>query len=123
MGGSPSDPGRAAHTPGPWHRNIKPASKYPVVWAGRNTHVAMVVRGAPPRSGSGETMPDAEMEANIDLIAAAPEMYEALKLAQSAMEHMGNVLNGMDAVTAEDVALATPAFEAVDSAIVKAEGR
>lgn len=28
------------HTPGPWHRNIPPASKYPIVFSGRNAHVA-----------------------------------------------------------------------------------
>jgi len=26
-------------TPGPWHRNIPPASHYPTIFAGRNTHV------------------------------------------------------------------------------------
>ena len=70
---------KKAHTPGPWHRNIKPARKYPTVWAGRNTHIAAVVAGAPHGSGNGETMSDEEMEANIDLIAAAPEMLEALE--------------------------------------------
>src|SRR5690349_9189461 len=33
------------HTPGPWHRNIKPATKYPTVWSGRNLHVAYVSTG------------------------------------------------------------------------------
>lgn len=66
-------------TPGPWHRNIKPARKYPTVWAGRNTHVAAVVAGAPRGSGNGETMVDEEIEANIDLIAAAPDLYAALE--------------------------------------------
>lgn len=69
-----------AHTPGPWHRNIPPAAKYPTVWAGRNTHVAVVVRGAPQRSGNGETMPDDEVEANINLIAAAPDLLETVKV-------------------------------------------
>jgi hypothetical protein len=55
------------HTKGPWHRNIKPATKYSVVFAGRNTHVARVIV-------DGLT-PD-EVEANINLIAAAPELLE-----------------------------------------------
>jgi hypothetical protein len=60
------------HTQGPWHRNIKPASKYPVIFAGRNTHVAILaIRGT--------TMQEAEIEANCDLIRAAPELLEALK--------------------------------------------
>ncbi|WP_299941135.1 hypothetical protein [uncultured Nitratireductor sp.] len=70
---------KKAHTPGPWHRNIKPARRYPTVWAGRNTHIAAVVAGAPYGSGNGETMSDEEMEANIDLIAAAPDLLEALE--------------------------------------------
>lgn len=68
----------AKFTQGPWHRNIKPASRYPTIWAGRNTHVAAVVAGAPHRSGNGCSMPEEELEANIDLITAAPEMHAAL---------------------------------------------
>lgn len=60
----------AKHTPGPWHRNIKPASKYNVVFAGRNTHVAAV---------KTEGLSEAEIEANMDLIAAAPELLDALQ--------------------------------------------
>ena len=57
-------------TPGPWNRNIKPASRYPTVFAGRNTHVAMVVaRG----------LPEEEIEANCNLIAAAPDLLAALE--------------------------------------------
>lgn len=33
---------KAKHTPGPWHRNIKPAGKYRVIFTGRNTHIAML---------------------------------------------------------------------------------
>lgn len=51
------------HTEGPWSRNIKPASRYPVVFAGRNTHVAVVTtRG----------LTEEEIEGNINLIANAP---------------------------------------------------
>jgi hypothetical protein len=58
------------HTKGPWHRNIKPATKYSVVFAGRNTHVArVIVDGLTPE----------EVEANINLIAAAPDLLEALQ--------------------------------------------
>jgi len=61
---------KANYTRGGWHRNIKPASKYPVIFAGRNTHVAQVIT-----RGLG----DDEAEANADLIAAAPALYEALE--------------------------------------------
>ena len=58
----------SAHTPGPWSRNVKPASKYPTVFAGRNTHVAYVaVQG----------MSDEAAEANVSLIAAAPALLAA----------------------------------------------
>lgn len=59
------------HTPGPWHRNIKPATKYNTVWAGRNTHVARVV--VDDRDLTAD-----QIEANIALIAAAPDLLEAL---------------------------------------------
>lgn len=58
------------HTPGPWHRNIKPATHYTTVWSGRNTHVARVVP---------EGLTEAEVEANINLIAAAPDLLDALE--------------------------------------------
>lgn len=61
---------RTKHTPGPWHRNIKPAKKYCTIFAGRNKHICYL---------DGQVMSDAEAEANIDLIAAAPELLEALK--------------------------------------------
>ncbi len=58
------------HTPGPWHRNIKANGKYPIIFAGRNQHVAQAIQ-----QKDGE-----ETEANIALIATAPELLEALEL-------------------------------------------
>lgn len=60
----------SAFTPGPWHRNIKPAAKYPTIFAGRNTHVAVV---------QSRGLTDEEVEANCDLIAAASELLAALE--------------------------------------------
>jgi hypothetical protein len=60
----------AKHTEGPWGRNIPPASKYPVIYAGRNTHVAQVI---------SKGLPDAEVEANANLIAAAPDLLAVLE--------------------------------------------
>jgi hypothetical protein len=57
-------------TPGNWHRNIKPASKYPTIFAGRNTHVATV---------NTTGMSEEEIEANISAIAALPDLIEALQ--------------------------------------------
>jgi hypothetical protein len=44
-------------------------------------------------------------------------MEAALRQAQSAMNYMGDILNGMDAVLPEDVAATTEAFEAVSAAL------
>ena len=65
------------HTPGPWHRNIKPASKYTVIFAGRNTHIARLVP---------DGLTDDEIEANCNLIAAAPELLEALETMRIAFD-------------------------------------
>lgn len=65
------------HTPGDWGRNIKPASKYPIIFAGRNTHVARVIT---------DGLTEQEAEANADLIAAAPDLLDALKIAAMALD-------------------------------------
>lgn len=55
-------------TKGPWGRNIKPATKYNTVYAGRNTHVCHLATAG--------LQPD-EVEANCTLITAAPDMFGA----------------------------------------------
>lgn len=60
----------AKHTSGPWHRNIRPATKYPVVWSGRNKHVLAV-------KTIGLT--EEEIEANINLAVSAPDLLAALQ--------------------------------------------
>lgn len=65
----------AKHTAGPWHRNIPPASHYPVIFAGRNTHIAAVLGGA----RHGKALSEEEIEANCDLITAAPQMLAEFK--------------------------------------------
>jgi len=52
-----------------WHRNIKPAKKYPVIFAGRNTHVATV----------DCALSEEDAEQVCDLIVAAPAMLDALE--------------------------------------------
>lgn len=56
------------HTKGPWSRNIKPAKKYAIIFAGRNTHVAQLCTSG---------LADEEIEGNCDLIAGAPALLEA----------------------------------------------
>ena len=57
------------YTAGPWSRNIPPARKYAIVFAGRNAHIAQICSAG---------LEDSEIEANCDLIAAAPDMRDAL---------------------------------------------
>lgn len=68
-----------SHTQGPWHRNIKPATRYPTIFAGRNTHVAHVTTSG---------IPEAEVEANCDLIASAPELLRELEYAHAIIENI-----------------------------------
>lgn len=91
----------AQHTPGPWHRNVAPATKYTTVWSGRNKHVArVVVDGLSPE----------EVEANICLIAAAPDLMAALAMARSIL------------VELEDYRPDGPSVQVIDAAIAKATG-
>jgi hypothetical protein len=76
---------KSQHTPGPWHRNVSPAWKYPI-YADKNgipegkdwIHIAAVLPGNP------------NGEADLNLITAAPELLEALKLAVTALKRIRN---------------------------------
>lgn len=92
------------HTPGPWHRNIKPARKYSTVFAGRNTHVVRVV---------SEGLNDDEIEANCDLVVAAPEMLDTLRM----------LLTHTQECRRHDCPPDNYAIAAIRAAIAKAEGR
>lgn len=92
------------HTPGPWHRNIKPARKYNGIFAGRNTHVVRL---------AVEGLTDDEIEANCYLVTAAPEMLAALKLLRGDIE----IASAMLKMPMPDSA------RIADAAIAKAESR
>ena len=98
------------YTPGPWHRNIPPATKYVTVWAGRNTHVARVVP---------DHLPAEQVEGNIALIASAPTLLDALldikRLAESGNDR------GYEPFTLLEM-IATAAREAIATAGVAASG-
>ena len=68
------------HTPGPWHRNIAPATKYSTIYAGRNTHICHLANGG---------LTELEVESNCNLIAAAPELLEALERAVFELDQDG----------------------------------
>ena len=93
------------HTKGPWHRNIPPASKYCIVFAGRNTHVAKI-------ESSGLT-PE-EIEGNCNLIAAAPELLEALDSVKFCLE--------LEQQTGKLHPAWVPILSRVQTAIKKAKG-
>ena len=65
----------AQHTPGPWYRNIKAGGKYPIIFSGTAPNHAHIAQACQLRG-----KPD-EVEANISLIAAAPELLAVLSRA------------------------------------------
>ena len=94
---------KGKHTAGPWHQNIRPASKYPVIFAGRNKHVARVIT---------DGLSEDEQEANCRLIAAAPELLGALK---AVLEHASLDPNHLHKFS--------PDYQRAQAAIAKAEGK
>ena len=81
------------HTPGPWHRNIKPTRKYGTIFAGRNTHVAyLAVNG----------LSDDEIEDNCNLVTAAPDLLAALQDAEFLLRQIS--INWKEAAAMKDSA-------------------
>jgi len=96
------------HTPGPWKVESHPNRQFPTclemeIW-NQNTHVATI-------QGHHEYKDDVNNEANARLIAAAPELLEALLRVQGNNKLM-NALNSQDRET----------LEKIQSAIAKATG-
>lgn len=94
------------HTPGPWHVGFKPG---PIVYSAQGKQVANLF----------EPLIDAkENKANARLIAAAPELFKALKVTRS------NLYAALVAMK-ENEASAPKAYLALDlaySALAKAQG-
>ena len=86
---------------GDWHRNIPPVTRYPIIFAGRNTHIARIIT---------EGLSPEEAEANTNLIVASPKMYLALKEARNYILEFGSD---------KDMA---PVIELIDQALAKADG-
>lgn len=61
------------HTPGPWYRNVPPATKYVTIFNGPNGKHGHVVDVIPCRG-----IPLEQAEANLSLIADAPAMLALL---------------------------------------------
>ena len=107
---------RAGHTPGPWSVNTQHAN---IEIRGPEESGVIVARMVEWGIAADTPSPQA---ANARLIAAAPELLDALKVAYIAMQHMGNVLNNIDAVDEKEDAQHDAAFEAVSLAIARATG-
>lgn len=110
---------KAQHTATPWHRNIKPATKYPVIFAGQSTHIAQVVaRG----------LPDEEVEANLEFIVRAcnahDEMLKTLLLVLAGLRN-GNIkakpIIDLSDMNAESVPMMSLA-QVVEATLAKATG-
>uniref|UniRef100_A0A483LRH6 Uncharacterized protein n=1 Tax=Klebsiella pneumoniae TaxID=573 RepID=A0A483LRH6_KLEPN len=97
-------------TPGPWHVSNENALRI------RDDQSFVTVATA-------EYVTNEEELATAYLIAAAPELLEALQLALNAMNEMGDILNFNDLAEQSKVDELTPAFDKARSAINKALGK
>lgn len=94
------------HTPGPWHVG----NKYPAdVYAARAGHA--IARAVNPQC-------DGECEANARLIAAAPELLEALNLAVKLLRENIDIADNAETCRFDltDWKLAAPIFAAIAKA-------
>lgn len=94
------------HTPGPWHLGLSQSGRR-FVYSSRGEQPLM------PNVKLNKTGVTREMEANARLIAAAPEMLEALKSAE----------NFVDDHSEESYAAGQTLLARIRAAISKAEGR
>lgn len=97
---------RVEHTPGPWNQYVA---------IGPNKEITVLTVPF-----AGEYVERARADAF--LIAAAPDLLDALRDAERLLNHMGDILNGMDCVEESDEEMATPIFAKVEAAIAKATG-
>lgn len=89
-------------TPGPWARNISP--KYPVYSEAGHKKVAVALTGV--------GVSEAEASANLCLIAAAPDLYDATLVLR---QHLSLFCSDGDAIAKE-------VFRVADAAVAKARG-
>lgn len=71
----------------------------------------------------GASIPSVDVEANARLIAAAPEMLAALKLAIPEIRCLFHQATGVSVEKSDDAAAVRYALNAINAAIAKAEGR
>ena len=101
---------RAKPTPGPWYAE-QPAAGFSAIRQDSGAKKLIFALSAPSAVHGDEELSDDEKYANLALVAAAPELFVALKMCHSFL--------------AGDGAIANDAFreiEAARAAIAKAEG-
>jgi hypothetical protein len=104
-----------AHTPGPWSADYGDFAAYCETGA----EVCEVTRG---NHDDGTRIADDEMEANLRLVAAAPELLAALKRMREVFEQLSDDWRELDA-TYVDQLIDSDGLRGCDIAIAKAEGR
>ncbi|EOT1887664.1 TPA: hypothetical protein I8621_002701 [Citrobacter freundii] len=108
-------------TPGPWevvdddHHELGTDSSVLIESTSRGITLAII--------GPEDSTTYTEDMVNAQLIASAPELFEALQLSLAAMNEMGDILNFHDMADSETVEKLTPAFEMARAAINKALGK
>lgn len=113
-------------TPGKWSFSHSSASDDNVacieINSSESLHEIAYLQSTPENiRGDGKTSFEKTI-ANAHLIAAAPDLLEALQLALNAMDEMGDILNFHDLAEQSKVDELTPAFEKSRAAISKALG-
>jgi len=72
--------------------------------------------------GRGDDVDAANADHIFHCVNTHEALVAALEAASEVMEHMGDILNGMDACMPEDEEYATPRFEKVNAALALARG-
>lgn len=118
--------GDQAHTPGRWLAAAKPSSivGWPVVVAPAGTVICDVALGPRPADCSDERWAEhyGQVEANARLIAAAPELLEAVVLAEDIIDDFLGHLSPDEQIAASEDPKASNALKALRAAIAKATG-
>lgn len=102
------------HTPGPWHHQTAFGTIYSQATCVTNAVASVLTK----KNAGGSDVKDAEAVANGNLIAAAPDLLEALKTALSALQSASDSVAWHAGLAKQN----DSATEAARAAIAKAEG-
>lgn len=77
------------HTAEPWHRNVSPATRYPTIFSGRNTHVCRVVV---------DNLPADQVEANCARIVACVNACAGMTDPAAGIAHLRERIEALERV-------------------------